>query len=399
MGKFTGVLTVVLLWAVCGISVSFAQGNNQASSKRPFVIYSQDTAAVPANSIRHRFGDKFTASLSSNEAGSLRKAGYKLRPVGKSTLSKPPGACDPWPQCKKDGGDDTGSRPLPDDQTPWGIEFVYDDSGIATTSGGQGINVAVLDSGVNTDHPDLINRVTQCVDFTKRGVVTGSCSDQNGHGTHVAGTIAADGGDDQLGIFGVAPQANILAYKVCKGTNCWNDDMAAGLLYAADNGAHIISMSIGSDFESDLLNGAIAQIKDTVLIVVAAGNDGPKEGSIDYPAANPDVIAVAAMDAENVIANWSSRGIDDGDDNVIGKQEIELAGPGVTVESTWKDGYAYYNGTSMATPHISGLAAKLWQGDAATTRTLLRSIAEDIEETGYDISSGYGAPHLGNLPY
>jgi serine protease len=69
------------------------------------------------------------------------------------------------------------------------------------------------------------------------------------------------------------------------------------------------------------------------------------------------------------------------------------------VESTWKDGYAYYNGTSMATPHISGLAAKLWQGDAATTRTLLRSIAEDIEETGYDISSGYGAPHLGNLPY
>jgi len=377
---------------------ALAQGQTgeevSSTAARPFIVYSDDVSLVSSDTIRHHFTGKFTANLTAGERASLRKQGYKLKPVGMSRLAKPPQGCDPWPACNKDGSNNA-TRVVPDNQVPWGIRFVYNIPGDFQPVGGAGVNVAVLDSGVTTSHPDLTNRVTQCVDFT-RGIIEGSCKDQNGHGTHVAGTIAADGGADGLGIYGVAPQANILAYKVCKGNNCWNDDMAAGMDYAGSNGAHIVSMSIGSDFESELLNEAIARNRH-MLFVVAAGNDGPAEGSIDFPAANPDVIAVAAMDADMTIVRWSSRGIDDGNDATISKGEIELAAPGVTIESTWKDGgYTYWNGTSMATPHVSGIAALLWYAGTSVDdiRLALRSMATDIDIAGYDIASGYGAPQL-----
>lgn len=383
----------MLFFIFCAV-VSHAAENLPSTNARPFIVYSDDVSLVPSEAVRHRFADKFTANLNASDRVSLRKQGYKLKPVGMSRLAKPPQGCDPWPACNKNGGNDT-TRALPDNQVPWGIRFVYNIVGDFQPVGGAGVNVAVLDSGVTIGHPDLANRILQCMDFT-RGTVEGTCKDQNGHGTHVAGTIAADGGADGLGIFGVAPQANILAYKVCKGNNCWNDDMAAGMDYAGSHGAHIISMSIGSDFESELLNDAIAR-NAHVLFVVAAGNDGPAEGSIDFPAANPDVIAVAAMGADMTIARWSSRGIDDGNDARISQGEVELAAPGVTIESTWKDGgYTYWNGTSMATPHISGVAALLWYMGASVDdiRMALRNMATDIDAAGYDIASGYGAPQL-----
>ena len=107
--------------------------------------------------------------------------------------TKPPGGCTPWPECKNgDGGGDGGTDPartaFPDDQTPWGIEVVYDDPGVLTTSGGGNVWVAVLDTGVFKEHLDLKNRVEQCVDFTGGGppgtvrIKEGSCDDKLGHG-------------------------------------------------------------------------------------------------------------------------------------------------------------------------------------------------------------------------
>src|SRR6185369_6088044 len=183
-------------------------------------------------------------------------------------------------------------RYLPSDQTPWGIETLYNDSSIATTSGGDGVKVAILDTGVTTTHPDLKNRIVGCKDFTsfRFPVVNGQCDDKNGHGSHVSGIVAADSGTDNLGIYGVAPAARIMAYKVCGDTgNCYADDIAAGLKAAADDGAQVVNMSFGSDTDTALIGDAVRYaFGKGVLMVAAAGNDGPYPVSIDYPGAYPE---------------------------------------------------------------------------------------------------------------
>jgi len=298
-------------------------------------------------------------------------------------------------------------RPTPSKHIPWGISRVYNNTFILEkTSGGEDVNVAILDTGITKTHRDLEARVKECKDFTavKIAITDGKCEDKNGHGTHIAGIIAADGGSDGLGIYGVAPAANLFAYKVC-GTNgsCWSDDIAMAIKVAADQGANIINLSLGSDSESSLIAEAVSYAIDKdVLIIAAAGNDGPELGSIDYPAANPGVVAVGAFDVNNDIAEWSSRGINSKTNpEIINEGDIEFAAPGVIIESTWKDGgYVILSGTSMATPHVAGLAAKLWQKNAddpdSATREFLRSegFITDLFPPNNDDASGFGFPHI-----
>ncbi|PIP23231.1 MAG: peptidase S8 [Candidatus Nealsonbacteria bacterium CG23_combo_of_CG06-09_8_20_14_all_38_19] len=274
----------------------------------------------------------------------------------------------------------------PSAPTPWGIVKVNGGSG------GAGVKVAVLDTGVYKDHLDLKANVVDCKDATKVGIRNG-CADNNGHGTHVAGTVLANGGADGLGIYGVAPEAKLMAIKVCGGQFCFGDDMAAGIRYAAGNGANIISMSIGGDSpDSQILSAVDYAVGKDVLVVAAAGNDGPEDGSIDYPGAYVKVIAAGAIDSSENVPSWSSRGVNDGD-SIIEEREVEFGTPGVSVESTYKDGcYTLMSGTSMATPHVSGLAAKLWQGSASDTRSYLQSIARDIWAAGDDTATGLGLP-------
>ncbi|MBI4738052.1 S8 family serine peptidase, partial [Candidatus Woesearchaeota archaeon] len=213
---------------------------------------------------------------------------------------------------------------------------------------------------------------------------------------HVSGTIAANGGADGKGIFGVAPQANLWMVKVCgAGGSCWSDDIATAIRYAADQGTNVISMSLGSNSESTLIRDAITYAVDKgVLVVAAAGNDGPEDGSIDWPGANAAVVAVGAIDSAEAVASWSSRGVNDGD-YVKEAREVEFGAPGVSVLSTWSNGcYATLSGTSMATPHVSGLAAKLWQGSAAATRQYLQDMAKlhDLHTAGDDTATGFGLP-------
>ncbi len=296
-------------------------------------------------------------------------------------------------------------RYTPSDQTPWGIETIYNDIKIASTSGGSEINVAVLDTGVLTSHPDLNKRIAQCKDFTnlRFPVLDNKCEDKNGHGTHVAGIIAADAGADGLGLYGVAPAAKIFAYKVC-GSNgsCYADDIAFGLRMAVDQKADIINMSFGADKDIPLIRDAISYASSKgALLVAAAGNDG-LQANIDYPAAYESVIGVGAINQTLAVTDWSSRGtniLTDISTAVVKNGDIEFAAPGEYIESTWNNGsYAVLSGTSMASPFVAGLAAKFWQSgvkdSAAATRDLLHSLARDLSPEGYDNASGFGLPQV-----
>src|SRR3989344_4483327 len=310
---------------------------------------------------RHDFKDGFTADLNDWQVRFGKILGVSIEPVG--ILQVLPAAPEEIVKAPKNN---VKTRPVPNDQTPWGIESVYNNKEIIKTSGGNDVKVAIVDTGITPDHLDLKSRVSKCKDFTnlRFPIINGKCEDKNGHGTHVAGIIAADGGEDGLGIYGVAPSAVLYALKVCSvnGT-CYADDVAAAVKNAVDDGANIINLSLGSDNSSVLIEEAInyALYKGT-LVVAAAGNDGPYPESIDYPAAMSNVVAVAAFDSTFKIADWSSRGINSQTTPLmVEENDMELAAPGANIESTWNNGdYAILSGTSMASPFVAGLAAKVW---------------------------------------
>jgi subtilisin len=308
----------------------------------------------------------------------------------------------------------------PSDRTPWGIEAIYNDKTITSTSGGNGIAVAVLDTGVYKTHPDLAANIVQCKDFsqTKSSLVDGSCADGNGHGTHVSGTILANGGSGN-GIYGVAPQATLWSYKVLNNRGSgYSDDIAAAIRTVADqavstNSKVVISMSLGSSTKDSLISNAVDYAYGKgVLVVAAAGNDGPGTNTIGYPGALVNAVAVAAL--ENVqengtyrVADFSSRGNPaTAGDYVIQERDVEVSAPGRNIESTWNNGaYNTISGTSMATPHISGLAAKIWAANSSWSNTQLRTElqnrakANDIKggtgaATGDDYASGFGFPRV-----
>ncbi len=275
-----------------------------------------------------------------------------------------------------------GAEPRVSDQTPYGIEQIYNNAGITATSGGAGVVLGHIDTGIDQDHVDLVNRI-----------VYSDADDKNGHGTHTAGTAAADAGSDDLGIWGVAPDASIRSYKVCNAFCNTNSINAA--IQDCTGQCDVITFSIGGNSESTSTRDAInAFVAGGGIFVAAAGNDGPSEGSIDWPGANPNAVAVGAIDSNKNVASFSSRGINDGD-CVIESREVEFAAGGVSTVSTYKGGgYASMSGTSMATPHVAGLALKKWTGNGDSTRTALRQGVEDVHTAGCDSATGFGLPHV-----
>lgn len=379
-----------------------------ASSVKPYYVKSTDPILKAKFDVRHEFPNAFSTDLTDAQVNSLRKRRIDIEEVSIFEI------VTHNPKHPSGGGSSTSRKCFPSDQTPWGIERVYNNPSINSTSGGLGINVAVLDTGVFKDHLDLKARIADCKDFTGKGIKN-SCGDGNGHGTHVSGTVLADAGTDKKGIYGVSPEAKLFAYKVCNnGGLCFGDSIAKAIRTASDNGAHIISMSLGGSSLSSVEKDAIDYtVNKGLLVVAAAGNSGPDLNTIKYPAAYLKVVAVAATDSTDTVPDFSSRGINDGD-FIIEEREVEVATPGVSVESTYKDGcYVKASGTSMATPHVSGLAAKFWASgvadsnlDGVTTASDVRSYLQsrakvtDITKgqhatTGDDPASGFGLPTVG----
>jgi subtilisin family serine protease len=256
-------------------------------------------------------------------------------------------------------------------------------------STGTGVNVAVIDTGVLAGHPDLGGRVTAGWSKLNNGaaVVGDGGVDPNGHGTHVAGTIAATAGNG-LGVLGVAPAATVIPVRVLDASGSgWDTDIANGMVWAVDHGANILSMSLGTTSASASLSAALDYATSHgVPVIAAAGNGGPGSAAL-YPAAFPGAIAVAAIDSTGTVASFSTTGA-----------YVDVAAPGVGIWSTYSSSgaaaYARMNGTSMATPHVAGLAALVMSAKSGLTLAEVRSrlvdTATDAGDAGFDTSYGNG---------
>ncbi|MEC8424931.1 MAG: S8 family serine peptidase, partial [Myxococcota bacterium] len=254
--------------------------------------------------------------------------------------------------------------------------------------GGTGVTVAVIDTGVSAvpdlDASNLLPGIS---------VVPGqpSAEDGNGHGTHVAGTIA-QATNNGLGVVGVAPGAALLPVKALtaegSGQSPW---IAAAIDEAADNGADIINLSLGGRYSAVIAN-AVKKAQDRgVLIIAAAGNTG-REG-VSYPAALPGVVGVSAVGPDDGLAHYSSWG--DGVDIAAPGGDTRRQNGGILQDTIASDGHAFkaFQGTSMAAPHVAGAAAVLWRpagGDIDAVLDSLLDGAEDLGASGLDPQYGHG---------
>lgn len=268
---------------------------------------------------------------------------------------------------------------------------------------GNGVVVAVVDTGVDHTHPDLAANIWSNpgeiggngIDDDGNGYVddvrgwnfvsnTNAPMDGHSHGTHVSGTIAAVG-NNGLGVIGVAPLAKIMAVKgLGNDGSGYDSDLAEGIVYAADNGADIINMSWGGTGDSPVIEEAIQYAYSLGVILVAAAGNSAIDASQFLPAKYASVITVSAFNSADVMASFSNFGT-----------KIDVAAPGVGIQSTIPGGYySSYNGTSMASPHVAGLAALILSQHPALTneqvRQVLRRTADDVGAVGFDSQAGHG---------
>jgi thermitase len=226
------------------------------------------------------------------------------------------------------------------DKTKVGAHWVWN----LTT--GEGTTIAILDTGVDSDNEDLVDNLIPGYNFISD---TTDTEDDHDHGTHVAG-IAAAVIDNEKGIAGLAGHASIMPVKVIgKDGKYYNSDLAAGIIYAADNGAQIINMSMGGDNSSSDLEQAVNYAWNAgVFLCAAAGND--REERSDYPAACEHVMSVAASTPGDSRWSLSNYG-----------ETVQIYAPGLDIYSTMRGGYYdYRSGTSMACPQVAGLAALMY---------------------------------------
>lgn len=265
---------------------------------------------------------------------------------------------------------------------PWGIDRLLGETTQRQTtwtkSTGSGVGVAVLDTGISA-HEDLV--ISGGVRFYVQGLFLrqdNNYNDGNGHGTHVAGTIAAV--NNTVGVVGVAPAANLYAVKVLGDNGSGSiSAIVAGIEWAYNRFPiiKVINMSLGSSSPSTTLENACnAAYSKGMLVVSSAGNNGTvagTENNVGYPARYDSVVAVAASNSDNTRASFSSTG-----------PAVELIAPGVDVLSTVPGGYATYNGTSMASPHVAGVAALVWGAKTDLTNADLRAVLQNtaVELTG-----------------
>jgi thermitase len=269
----------------------------------------------------------------------------------------------------------------PDDlyfSNQWGMTKIQAPQAWDITTGDPSIKIAILDTGVDQNHEDLASKIVASKNFTTSGTV----DDRYGHGTHVAG-IAAAATNNGIGVAGVGYNSTIMNGKVLGDTGSgYYSWIANGIIWAVDNGAKVISMSLGGSSPSSTLESAVNYAwSKGVVLVAAAGNNG--NTTPVYPAYYSNCIAVAATDSNDTKASFSTYG-----------SWVDVAAPGVDIFSTLPNhtnkigilNYGSLSGTSMATPHVAGLAGLVWATSYGTSNTSVRnriqSTADPVIGTG-----------------
>lgn len=262
----------------------------------------------------------------------------------------------------------------------WNLPEIATETGWNVTKGSEDIVVAVLDTGVQLDHPDLQGRIVE-----GKNIVDPSNppEDDVGHGTHVAGIIAAEVNNNE-GVAGMTWFTKIMPIKVLDSTGSGSTySVAEGIIWATDHGANVINMSLGNYAEAEFLHDALRYAYDHgVVIIAATGNDNTDRPG--YPAAYAEVLAVSATDPDETRAEYSNYG-----------DYIDVVAPGTSIPSTYPGSrYAALSGTSMACPHVAALASLIRAANPELTNEevmdLLRRTARDLGESGKDIEFGYG---------
>ena len=271
----------------------------------------------------------------------------------------------------------------------WGLQSNKTTFGAAwARATGHGVVVAVLDTGVQASHPDLDGQVLPGRRFTNDGsggVAMNPAYDDHGHGTHVAGIIGATTGN-ATGIAAGAPDVRILPVKVLRQSGSGSySDVAAGIAWAANNGADVINLSLGGSSTSTAMLTAIKYARSKGAVVVAAAGNSGAGGSCSYPAAYSQTIAVAALTSKLKRATFSTTAT-----------YVDIAAPGQGVLSTVPGGYASWSGTSMATPFVSAAAALLAEERPGCSpnevRHTIMGTARVLKEHRYAIGRGLVNP-------
>lgn len=281
---------------------------------------------------------------------------------------------------------------------PWGVDRI--DADIAHSHGetggatddADGGHIAIIDTGIDSDHPDLQANLGTGKAFVSCQSGPNDChyewDDDHGHGTHCAGI--AGGANNSQGVVGVSTQATLHAVKVLSqsGMGAFSD-IAAGLHWVAEQGYDVASMSLGGGKSFAVEDAVEYAYESGVLVVTAAGNAGPCADCVGYPAREPEAIAVSATDEKDTLAGFSSTG-----------PQVDIAAPGQEIYSTFTGGtYETLNGTSMACPHVASAGALLMNSGQSNTeaRKTLEESAEDIDlapnEQGYgllDVANALG---------
>jgi thermitase len=260
----------------------------------------------------------------------------------------------------------------------WGMTKIQAPNAWSVTTGSSDVKIAILDTGIDQDHPDLASKIVANKNFTTSSTV----DDLYGHGTHCAG-IAAATTNNSIGVAGVGYNTSLMNVKVLDDTGSgYYSWIANGITWATDNGAKVISMSLGGSSGSSTLQNAVNYAwSKGVVVVAAAGNNGNTAPS--YPAYYANCIAVAATDQNDAKASFSTYG-----------SWVDVAAPGVNIYSTLPNHtnsigtmtYGYLSGTSMSTPFVAGLAGLIWSTSYGTSNTSVRS---RIESTA-DATAGTG---------
>jgi subtilisin len=271
----------------------------------------------------------------------------------------------------------------PSQTIPYGLENVQALDAHQNGVTGEGINVAILDTGIDRTHSDLSANVAGGFSVFTDSANSDPYNDGNGHGTHVAGTVAAANNGD--GVLGVAYDANLYAVKVLNNAGGGSlAGVAEGIEWSIENDMDIINMSLGALTGSIILEEYADLANEAgILVIAAAGNSGNSFGTgdnVNYPAVYDSVLAVAATDQNNDRGSFSSTG-----------PTVEISAPGVNVLSTVpNNGHQTFSGTSMAAPHVAGVAAIVWGAKPELSNEELRQV---LNETALDL----GTPaHYGN---